>query len=71
MDETVEMLELPLLDAQLFISGTPYEKKEFAIALRDSLSQHGFARVIGHGISASMVDELFEWVRARLLHYSR
>lgn len=68
MDETTEALKLPLLDAQLFRCGTPSERREFAKALRDSLSRHGFARVIGHGISASMVDELFEWVRAHLLH---
>lgn len=70
MDETTETLELPLLDAQLFTSGTPSERKKFAIALRDSLVQHGFARVINHGISASMVHELFQWVRTHLLHCS-
>lgn len=59
-----ETLELPILDAHLFRSGTPSERKDFAMSLRRSLSQHGFARVVNHGISASMVDEMFQWVRA-------
>ena len=63
MDKAYSKLELPLLDAQLFLSGTPSERRDFAIRFRDSLYEHGFARVINHGIDESMVDELFDWVR--------
>src|SRR4051794_32588844 len=63
MIKTYGKLELPLLDAQLFLFGTPSERRDFAIKFRDSLYEHGFARVINHGIDESLVNELFDWVQ--------
>ncbi|KAK4219676.1 hypothetical protein QBC37DRAFT_382429 [Rhypophila decipiens] len=58
-----EDIELPLLDARLFLSGTQDERKEFAQAFTNSLLEHGFARVINHGLDETTVGELFDWSR--------
>jgi isopenicillin N synthase-like dioxygenase len=52
-------LELPLLDASLFLSDDLLKRREFADQFSDSLSKHGFAIIINHGIPDSLVEEVF------------
>ncbi|KAF4552920.1 Non-heme dioxygenase in morphine synthesis N-terminal-containing protein 3 [Elsinoe fawcettii] len=50
---------LPRLDCSLYTDGTKTERRQFAKLLRASLEQHGFVKLIGHGISAESVEQLF------------
>ncbi|KAJ6103991.1 gibberellin 20-oxidase [Penicillium sp. IBT 18751x] len=57
-------LEDPLpsvVDASRFSSGTPTEQRAFAIELADSVRRCGFVKVIKHGLSDELIDELFAW----------
>ncbi|KAL8819800.1 MAG: hypothetical protein Q9223_001837 [Gallowayella weberi] len=53
----------PSLDFSHFNRGTPAERQVFVTQLLDGLMQHGFVRLIGHGIPTTTVAELFEWSR--------
>ncbi|KAL8682572.1 MAG: hypothetical protein Q9186_001425 [Xanthomendoza sp. 1 TL-2023] len=46
-----------------FNRGSASERQLFVTQLLDSLTQHGFVKLVGHGIHNSTVAELFEWSR--------
>lgn len=50
------------VDASLFVSGTPGQQRAFAIELAESVRRSGFVKVINHGLSDELIDELFAWV---------
>ncbi|KAL9602562.1 MAG: hypothetical protein Q9219_001706 [cf. Caloplaca sp. 3 TL-2023] len=49
--------------ARFDLEGLP-ERKETAEELLEILTQHGFVKVINHGIPESMVHDMFEWSKA-------
>ena len=50
------------LDLSLFTGGNISQHQDFASKLLNSLSQHGFVKIVGHGVPKAMVVELFAWV---------
>lgn len=55
--------ELPVLDASNFTSQDPTNRTDFANKLHDALKNHGFVKLVNHGISEDDVSELFAQVR--------
>ncbi len=55
-------MTLRTLDLSLFTHGSGYDRQHFGSQLLGSLSQDGFVKLIGHGITDSAVYKLFEWV---------
>ena len=55
-------MSLPRLDFSLFLNGDESERQKLASELFASLSQHGFVRLVNHGIIDSEVNRLFQWV---------
>ncbi|CAJ0549729.1 Ff.00g033420.m01.CDS01 [Fusarium sp. VM40] len=55
--DSVGRFELPTLDLSRFLQDTT--RQEFADQFRDSLVQHGFVKIINHGIDESSVNQLF------------
>lgn len=53
--------ELPTLDLAHFLEEGS-RRQEFADRLRDALVQHGFVKIVNHGIAESSVEQLFDWV---------
>ena len=53
---------LPTLNFLLYTHGNALQSQELASCLLDSLSEHGFVKLVGHGISDEKIDELFRWV---------
>ena len=53
---------LPTLNFLLYTQGNASQSQELASRLLDSLSEHGFVKLVGHGISDEKIDELFKWV---------
>lgn len=56
-------MTLPTLDLSLFTNGSDTVRRKLASDLLDSLSHHGFVKLVNHGISEKTVSRLFEWVR--------
>ena len=54
---------LPTLDLSRYTHGTSQERQQLSLQLLDSLSQHGFVKLSGHGISREMTKDLLQWVR--------
>lgn len=55
-------MTLPTLNLSLYTQGDASQRQELASRLLDSLSQHGFVKLVGHGVSDEKLDELFRWV---------
>lgn len=55
-------MTLPTLNLSLYTQGNASQRQELASRLLDSLSQHGFVKLVGHGVSDEKLDELFRWV---------
>ena len=53
-----------VLDASLFISGSPTERLQFAQDLVKAFKDDGFIKLRNHGISSSIIKDLFAWVRS-------
>ena len=56
-------MTLPTIDLFVFAHGNPSESHKVAVQLLDAFSQHGFVRIVGHGVPERIVTKLFEWVR--------
>lgn len=50
------------LDLSLFKNDCDADRQNFASQLLSGLSQHGFVKLVGHGISDSAVSKSFDWV---------
>ena len=50
------------LDLSLFKNGHDTDRQRFGSQLLNGLTQHGFVKLVGHGISDHTVEKLFEWV---------
>lgn len=59
-------MAVPTLDLSKFLSGTPEERKQFALDLLDSFERTGFAKLKNHTFSNDQLRELFHWVSHRL-----
>ena len=55
-------MDLPTLDLSLFTGGNASQRMQLASDLLNSLSRHGFVKLVNHGISDLVVAQLFEWV---------
>ena len=55
-------MNLPVLDASLFLTGTEGEHQQFARDLCENFTKHGFCKVANHGFSDDLVAQVFEWV---------
>ena len=55
-------MTLPTLDLSLFTRGNASQQAQLASDLLQSLSRHGFVKLVNHGISDEAVADLFEWV---------
>ena len=56
-------MALSTLNLSLYTHGTPRERQQLASELLDSLSQHGFVKLVGHGVSRETINGLLNWVR--------
>ena len=59
-------MTLPSLDLSLYTHGDAGQRHEFASELLGSLTDHGFVKLVKHGISDQRVRELFKWVSSWL-----
>lgn len=55
-------MALASLDLSLFSNGNHESREGFAAELRRELTQHGFVKIVGHGLSDKDIKEVFEWV---------
>ena len=55
-------MTLSTLDLAYYTDGDNAERQQLAERLLDSLSQHGFVKLVGHGISRETVNTLLTWV---------
>lgn len=53
-------MTLPTINLAHFRHGSQSERAKFIVDTHDSLMEHGFVKIDGHGIA-----ELFDWVLAR------
>ncbi|KAL8897653.1 MAG: hypothetical protein Q9207_007103 [Kuettlingeria erythrocarpa] len=54
-------MALSSLDLSLFLTGNNDTRKTFAADLRSELTQHGFVKIVGHGLSGQDIKEVFQW----------
>ncbi|RYP33162.1 hypothetical protein DL767_004866 [Monosporascus sp. MG133] len=54
-------MALRTLDFAKFLNGSESERRELARDLTDSFKQHGFAKLINHGIEDQQIADLFKW----------
>ena len=54
-------VELPTVNLATFANGPDWRRKSEAKKLSDSLIAHGFVKVIDHGITNNVVDDIFKW----------
>lgn len=57
-------MNMTTLDLSLSTNGSNSDRQRFASQLLGSLSQRGFVKLVGHGISEEAIAKLFEWVRS-------
>lgn len=58
-------LELETLDFGEFIHGSEAQRKALAKRLVNSLTQHGFTKLINHGVPDDVVDGIWHWVSSQ------
>ena len=63
-------MALPTLDLSHFTDGNATDRKSFESELLSSLSEHGFVKLVNHGITDEVACELFEWVNILAKHLS-
>ena len=59
-------MALKTLNLSLFRGEKDAERRGFAADLRREFVQHGFVKIIGHGISEEDIEEAFAWVSSTL-----
>ena len=62
-------MTLPSLDLSLYTHGDAGQRQKFASELLGSLTDHGFVKLVKHGISDQRIRELFRWVSSWLPRY--
>lgn len=55
-------MTLPTLNFHLYTHGNASQRQELASHLLESLSEHGFVKLVGHGVSDEKISEVFRWV---------
>jgi isopenicillin N synthase-like dioxygenase len=55
-------MELPTLDFSKFLRGSELERIELSNALVDSFRDHGFVKIINHGVPEGTVQNFLESV---------
>ncbi|KAF3400026.1 hypothetical protein F1880_008079 [Penicillium rolfsii] len=61
MPSAIRPISIPTIDFGKFTLGSASEKAQCCELLRDSLSTHGFARIINSGISDEDIDRCFQF----------
>jgi hypothetical protein len=56
------MANLPTLDFAKFTHGTEVERQQIGQALTESLLDHGFVKLINHGLPDETIADLFDLV---------
>lgn len=56
-------MELPTLNLSLFTHGNEEERQKLASDLLDSLVQHGFVKIINHGVPEELISTMWDLVR--------
>ena len=51
------------LDFSLCTNGNDTDHRQFASELLERLRQHGFVKIVNHGIPDHAIERIFEWVR--------
>jgi isopenicillin N synthase-like dioxygenase len=57
------IMNIPVVDLNLFINGTPEEKVQFSADLGKAFEEVGFVSVRNHGIDQSLIDSLYHNVQ--------
>ena len=60
-------MDLPTLDFAKWTHGDATDRSQFSKDLAKSLIDHGFVKMINHGMSEEEIGEIFDWVRKPLL----
>ena len=55
-------MALPTIDLSL-LHGSSTQRQNAASDLLNAFSEHGFVKIVGHGIEKEEVAKVFEWVR--------
>jgi isopenicillin N synthase-like dioxygenase len=55
-------MSISVLDASQFLHGSPSQRAEFADKLLKSCIEHGFVKLINHGMPDAVITEMFSWV---------
>ncbi|MEY4629851.1 MAG: hypothetical protein RLZZ595_2177 [Bacteroidota bacterium] len=58
------IMNIPVVDLQLFINGAPEEKVQFAADLGKAFEEVGFVSVKNHGIDQNLIDALYSNVQS-------
>jgi isopenicillin N synthase-like dioxygenase len=56
-------MDLPTLDFSKWAHGKAADRSQFAKELASSLIDHGFVKMINHGMSEGEIREIFDWVK--------
>jgi len=56
-------MDLPTLDFAKWSSGDATDRYRFAKDLANSLIDHGFVKMINHGMSDEEIRDIFYWVK--------
>lgn len=59
------MATLPTLDFAKFTQGSPLERQELGKSITKSFKDHGFVKLINHGLPDETITELLDLVRAK------
>ena len=57
------IMNIPVVDLNLFINGTPEQKVQFAADLGKAFEEVGFVSVRNHGIDQTLIDTLYQNVQ--------
>ena len=55
-------MSLPVLDLSKYTLGSSQEQDQFGQELIKSFKQHGFVKLVNHGLDREYVEQLMEWV---------
>jgi len=57
-------VNIPRLDLNTYINGTPEERKRFSDAIGKAFNETGFVTITNHGLSKALIDNLYTQVKA-------
>ena len=57
-------VNIPRLDLNTYINGTPDERKQFSDAIGKAFNETGFVTITNHGLGKALIDNLYTQVKA-------